>query len=943
MVSPELVAKALATIGLSPANREYFFANLRSPDWLEPLRAAGRFKAPVHPLRNNRGIAFVPWPESGYLVRVAAEKPDLVRDIILESEETDNERVHQDFVEAAIRMTPSAAAAVAKFEAIWIRKQSLLYTLYPEKVGQLISYLAKNGQVEAALSLSRELLMIVPPPEPLPADDDDVFSRQREPRGKCRQWEYEQLLSTNIPDLVKAAPERALRQLADVLQAALRVRSQRQQDETEDYSWIWRPDIASKQFDGFMEALISATRDAAVSMSTSAEMTGRAADLLWSRKWRMFRRLAAHTLRKSLTASIERVEEMLTQPVEYEDFPGHSPEFDKLLTDRFADLSDGGKSRILALIDRGPDLSGFKKSRESEGKLATGEEIAEVADNWRLKWLHKIGASLDPSWTERYSTLVARFGAPREDDSSGEIHSWVGPTSPKSPHELRQMSGDELISFLKTWHSTGEWNASSAEGLGRSLSAMLATEPQKLAASATLLRGLDPTYVRSAIDGFATAAKNGQSFDFSPVVELCEGAVAQGNEIKPLQHTMENDPDWNWTRKSIGWFLNETLKTEGTTVMPLSQRERVWALLERLAEDPVPSEQDRPYGRGMFVGSSSLNVTRGVALDAMLQYARWLYKQGAFSSEEPKVDSIPELKRVFDRHIANDKSIVTREVLGRGFPTLFWLDKAWASSFVTAIFGENERTLGDVAFANYLLFCPPYHDLLPVLVPYYRGAIELIGKDYRKEVDEVDRHLVQHLMLLYWHGKIAIDSKDLLIKDFFSKAPAKLRAVAIEFVGRNLHGAEPVNPEVLDRLTELWEWRWSELKQHRCDGEPIPFGIWFASGQFDLDWSFDNLLSVLRLCHKAELDFWVVERLAAASPDRSATAVEALGMMIEGDQEGWAMHGWHEHPRTVLATALSSTDQRAQEEARRVIHLMGSRGWYGYRDLLRGVRQEPGR
>lgn len=265
-----------------------------------------------------------------------------------------------------------------------------------------------------------------------------------------------------------------------------------------------------------------------------------------------------------------------------------------------------------------------------------------------------------------------------------------------------------------------------------------------------------------------------------------------------------------------------------------------------------------------------------------------------------------------------------------------WLDRDWAVSKAPAIFGERQKGLGEIALANYLLFCPPYHDLVVVMVPYYREAVELIGKDHRKELDEVDRHLVQHLMLLYWNGKLSIDSEDLLIKDFFSKAPAKQRSEAIEFVGRNLHGAKDIKPEVLNRLTVLWEWRRAELKSHGCDGEPVPFGIWFASGQFDLDWSFDNLLSVLRLCHTAELDFWVVERLAAVSKDRPAAAVEALGMMIEGDREGWAIHGWHDHPRTVLSTALNSADQRAQDEAQRVIHLMGARGWYGYRDLLRG-------
>ena len=240
MISTELVAKALATIGSSPANREYFFANLRSPEWLEPLRAAGRFKSPVQAMRDSRGISFVQWPESGYLARMAAEKPNLVRDIILESQETDNERVHQDFVEAAIKMTPTAAAAVAKFEVAWIRKRSWLYTLYPEKIGELISHLANNGQLGSALALARELLMIVPPPESLPGEDDDVFSRPREARGKCRQWEYEQVLSTNIPDLAKAAPERTLQMISDLLEAALRVRSKGQQDESEDYSWCGR-------------------------------------------------------------------------------------------------------------------------------------------------------------------------------------------------------------------------------------------------------------------------------------------------------------------------------------------------------------------------------------------------------------------------------------------------------------------------------------------------------------------------------------------------------------------------------------------------------------------------------------------------------------------------------------------------------------------------------
>lgn len=934
MIKPALITRALAIVGTSPANREYFFANLHSPDWLKPLRDAGRFKHPVAAVRDKGSILFVPWPESAYLARMAGVAPELVRDIILETEETDNERVHQDFVEAAIKMPAQPAADVARFEAEWIRKQPWLYTLYPEKVGELVSHLAKQGKTEAGVHLARELLTVVPPP--ISEDDaDDSFKLPPEPRGKCQQWEYQRVLSTHVPDLVRAAPDRSLRLLYDLLQTGLRIRCKGQQDATEDYSWIWRPNIASKNFDNILEALVSATRDAVVAMSISPETTATAAKFLWLGKWRTFRRLAAYVLDVSPTAPMQYIEEVVTDPLEYDDFPNHSPEFDKLLSDKFAALSDLGKIKVLSFIESGPDLTAFKKRRELEGTPAKEEEVADVADYWRLQWLHRIRADLPVGWHDKYALLVERHGEPQTHIGTG-VHTWVGPTSPRSSEELKQMTGEQLIEFLRSWRSTGEWNGPSPEGLGRSLSSMVGVNPQTIAANATLLCGLDPTYIRSAIEGFTSAVKNRQSFDWTETIALCEWAVAQGNDIKvPDRNVMENDPDWNWARKSIARYLKEALQVQGETALPLSLRLRVWRLLEVLAGDPVATEEGA-YARGVFFGSNSLNVTRGVALDGMLEYARWLEKRSALPPRETRtIDSIPELKRALESHIAQDNSVATREVFGRNFPTLFWLDKEWAAKTVPKIFGKEEGALGEVAWGNYLLFHGAYNELLPILVDFYKDSIDRIGRGLHKEVEDIDRHLAEHLMIFYWRGTVQIDSDDRLIRAFFHNAPPALRSHAIEFIGRNLHNAAPVEHEILSRLKALWEWRIAELRQLHGDSEGIPFGIWFASGQFDLDWSFKNLLCVLRICHKAELDFWVVERLATVARERPAAAAQALGMMVEGDREGWAMHGWGDHPRNVLEAALRSGDEHAKREAERVIHLLGSRGWYGYRDLLR--------
>jgi len=90
-------------MAISAANHEYFFMKLKTPDWIEPLAKAGRFKDPPNAKRQEGTISFPSWAESQYLVRVAGDAPDIVKQVILNVPETDNQRVHQDFVEAQQR------------------------------------------------------------------------------------------------------------------------------------------------------------------------------------------------------------------------------------------------------------------------------------------------------------------------------------------------------------------------------------------------------------------------------------------------------------------------------------------------------------------------------------------------------------------------------------------------------------------------------------------------------------------------------------------------------------------------------------------------------------------------------------------------------------------------------------------------------------------------
>lgn len=940
MISDELVQKALLIADASPANNHYFFSGLKSPEWIPALRRAGRFKNPVQAQREGGGIRFPSWPESNYLTRMASLAPDLVREVIVEAKATDNERVHQDFVEAAITMPAQSSAEIADSETKWLRTTDRLYTLYPEKAGALAAHLANGGQVGPALKLMRVLLSLSPqvPTQEADGEQEESLRMPPEPIGKFDQWHYQAVLRNSVPEIAHAAPEETFKLISDLLEAALKIHGARQQISDEDYSWIWRPHIESENHPDLKEALVSSVCHTAVAMSDSPESTARVVDLLLSRRWRAFRRIAAFVA-NAKEVFAETLGRVLTDHAEYEEFPGRSPEFDQLLASKFSLLAEDDKGTIFAMIDSGPELTQYRRRRENENNPATEVELSELSDSWRLRWLRRIETALPADWQGRYDELAERFGRPSIEPQFMTSGGFVGPTSPKTEEEMHELGPEGLVAFLQSWRSDGSWNGPAPEGLGRSLTALLSSKPEVLADKALLLRGLDPTYIRSALQGFREAVKNGKPVNWDSLLGLAEWVVAQQREIPGRKVEIgDADPDWGWSRAEIVRLIHEGIGNNKTNGLPIAYKDRVWALIAAVLDDPDPYDDNgASYGKNSLIGSLSLNTTRGIALEAILDYGLWIRREHAptLPKEAGILDELPQVRAALETQLREHSSASAWEVFGRRFPWLVMLDRDWASRNVEAIFAQEHDKLGQVAWANYALFCRPYSDVWPILVPEYRRAIDNIGKGFRAEHEDIDRHLAEHIANLYWLGWIELGSEDQLVHSFFKKAPPKTRSHLIYAIGRGLVAEQGAVAEpTIRRLKKLWEWRFSVVKESTADPEPIHFGDWFASGNFDLEWSMANLLAVLRVSKKVELDHLVAERLTKSVDSLPTESVQALGMMIEGDRDGWHIYGWQEQARIVLSAAWAKGGV-AQAEARRVIDLLGSRGHYGFRDLLK--------
>jgi len=387
-------------------------------------------------------------------------------------------------------------------------------------------------------------------------------------------------------------------------------------------------------------------------------------------------------------------------------------------------------------------------------------------------------------------------------------------------------------------------------------------------------------------------------------------------------------------------------------MIPFDLRGQVWSILEILTNDPHPSPDDEATrGETLDPSHIAINSTRGEAMQVVVRYALWVRRyleklpDGAQKIARGFED-MPEVRQVLEAHLdlAQDPSFAIRSVYGRWLPSLTYLDAEWTKNHVQAIFSHEDSLwqYRDAAWDTYVVFCHPYSIVFDVLQEEYRNAIEQLGTPGTTRLapdSTTATRLVQHLMVLYWNGKLPLEDETGLLARFFEKGTDALRGEALEFLGRSLgRPDEPLPEEISVRLKKLWERRLATIT---ASGTPFnhtaelaAFGWWFVSQKFDDAWAMSQLLAALVLVLKAEPDHLVVERLVALAATMPLEVVQCLTFMVQGDKEGWNIGGWRDNSRKILAIALAGGDSAAKQAAIEHVNRLAARGMPDYKDLL---------
>ena len=635
--------------GVHAANYRHFFEQLQNPEWIVPLHEHGFFKNPPSIVKDEaRGfIQLPPWPESRYLARMAQHSPALVRDIIKEIPSNGNSLVYTDLAEAALAMPPDTAATLIDQAMLWSKAIDRL-TLLPEKLAALAVHLAAAGKIKEALKLANKLMALRPGSRREQNRNDPEFSLPPEPQTPFDPWTYEQILKSQVPELVKAAGLDAFELLCDLLSESIALSQRNSAGEPpEDYSYIWRPAIEdSDRFSELKSLLVSAVRDAAEQIATKDEhLLPEMIKQLSSRRppWPVFSRIALHLLVRLPDASNSTAiaTEMLLHKNLFDDRDCQH-EYILVLRSYFPRLDLNAQKEIEQWIFTPPPKEYFKSNwrnwvQANENWPWDREMTDERAEQERRRWMFErmnwLGTNLPDSLKTTREELAKEFPETGEVDRPIAFKEIIGPSTPLKASDLREMPIEKLVGYLNDWQPSEAFMGDSREGLGRELTVLVTDDPVRFARQSAAFRVCHPTYVRSLLNGFRAAVGKGSQFDWTPVLDFCVWVLQQRDADVPKEtgrnrYWAEEDKDWSWNRNSIAYLIETALSGDKGKI-PFGLRPQLAKILSALCgdPDPTPAREARSLENNTPPSEISINTTRGVAMNALVHYCLWVRMQ----------------------------------------------------------------------------------------------------------------------------------------------------------------------------------------------------------------------------------------------------------------------------------------------------------------------------
>lgn len=929
-----------------------FWNRLDDPAWVEIVKQGGYLKNPPPPEQvSGGGVIWPRWPVSKFLARVAARAPSEVCAAITRVETT-NPSIIADFVDAALAMPTSAAAALIPMLCNAARAELLV--LHFKRGSDLCIQLARGGESDAALLLAEALY-----------EPRIEKGRRRSMRGQ--DYWYDKSLAEVVPLLVAAKPEKTLRMLCRWLDTAVRASNQSHfdPDSDEDTSVVWRPAVEDHEQNRDYElaaVIVGIVRDGFRSAITSDDISlDKALDLLQEHRFPIFTRVRIHLIAEFADKDPHLACTTMLNRKFFDEY-NFKHEYARLMGMRFRLLTAEQRATWFGWIDAGPDMTDFDvRIKEFWGRDATEEDRQDRIQTWKFDRLHWVRDYLEGERKAFYTSMLTERGEPELADLHVRMSSRAGSghASPISREQLEKMSFEGAVDAVAAWRrpKDASFGDAGVDDLARVFGEYVATDPVAYSHEATALRGRPSIYVRRFLDAMHDAVKSGKDIEIGPVLELCQWVVERPVEEQPTSGDADQrmvDKGWRWTRDKIADLI-ETICNAKMEKKPKYRYSdlggQLWPILMPLCRDTADSylgpEEENHDPRSRDYLDSAINSPRGRAVSAAMEYARWIANQ--IKSAEGAVETVPggfesmrEVREMLEWQLAREnRTVVAMSEIGSNLGLLYWIDKEWLGAHVKEIFplDENPPTqIGWAAWNAAIIWVAPHIEFYRMLRAQFSKAVEHAQRVQLPERarNQPMEHLGQHLVLLYGRGQLGLEDDGGVVRRYLEKAVPELRRKTIDFVGNSLRQDVGLPREVIERFIALWEVYWAGPGPEDAKDNPEAwlFGAWVWSGQFPSQWTLDRLLEFVKVTGKVEPDHGVLEQLEKIAETDIETTVKILTQMVEGDKEGWTVRSWIKPLKSILQVAMKSGGE-VEALSRLLIDRLGRLGYTEMGELLR--------
>lgn len=440
--------------------------------------------------------------------------------------------------------------------------------------------------------------------------------------------------------------------------------------------------------------------------------------------------------------------------------------------------------------------------------IKNNKELKENMLAYRKReWLSALLPTKDPDVIAIYEKLEKINSSELEHpgfDTWSE--SGWGTISPIEGVELLKKSNEEIAEYLRGFKGENVWKEPSQEGLAETFRKCVTENPERFANDIRPFINVQRIYQHALLWGFSEAWRAKRNFLWDSLLNFVI-QIIESDAFWNEKYTGRSDNYRNWIVSQIAGLIEEGTKDDNHAFEGklLPQAEKILLVLVEKTESDLFEMND--------LITSVLNSSKGKIFSAMVNYSL----RSARLAKKSQVDRwVAPIKAYFDKGLNRkyEPSLEFSVTLGKYLINLCYLDEKWVTANINKIFPKDYDVHWKAAFTGYLFYCSNIHEEIYFLLrknDHYSKAIQTNFSD-----EHITKKLVQHICIGYIAGWERLDDEASMITKLIKDKNASHFTAIINFFWMR---RDKVTNGMKEKVKPLWKTLFDILSQNEENPE----------------------------------------------------------------------------------------------------------------------------